>query len=175
MNNYVKEQTNISMPAVAAKSRQSCPTLWDPIDGSPPGFPVPGILQARVVEWVAFPSPMHESEKWKWSRLVVFDSLRPHGLQPTRLLRPWDSPGKSSGVGCQCLLCPSLTGMYIVHTWLWSQVHLGTNKASYCITKGKLFSLSELNRSRCKIDMMLDPHWVGVSTTWEDKLGVPSM
>ena len=39
--------------AAAAKSLQSCPTLCDPIDGSPPGFPVPGILQARVPEWVA--------------------------------------------------------------------------------------------------------------------------
>ena len=39
--------------AAAAKSLQSCPTLWDPIDGSPPGFPVPGILQARTLEWVA--------------------------------------------------------------------------------------------------------------------------
>jgi len=39
--------------AAAAKSRQSCPTLCDPIDGSPPGSPVPGILQARTVEWVA--------------------------------------------------------------------------------------------------------------------------
>ena len=37
----------------AAKSLQSCPTLWDPIDGSPPGSPVPGILQARTLEWVA--------------------------------------------------------------------------------------------------------------------------
>ena len=37
----------------AAKSLQSCPTLCDPIDGSPPGFPVPGILQARTLEWVA--------------------------------------------------------------------------------------------------------------------------
>ena len=37
----------------AAKSLQSCPTLYDPIDGSPPGFPVPGILQARTLEWVA--------------------------------------------------------------------------------------------------------------------------
>ena len=94
----------------------------DPIDGSPPGSPIPGILQARTLEWVAiafsnawkwkvkvtsahqappslgfsrqehwsglpFPSPMHESEKWKW-------------LQPTRLLRPWDFLGKSTGVGC---------------------------------------------------------------------------
>ena len=47
----------------AAKSHQSCLTLSDPADGSPPGSPVPGILQARTLEWVAFPSPMHESEK----------------------------------------------------------------------------------------------------------------
>ena len=40
----------------AAKSLQSCPTLWDPIDGSPPGSPVPGILQARTLEWTAMPS-----------------------------------------------------------------------------------------------------------------------
>ena len=39
------------------------PTLCDPIDGSPPGSPIPGILQARTLEWVAFPSPMHESQK----------------------------------------------------------------------------------------------------------------
>ena len=39
--------------AAAAKSLQSCPILCDPIDGSPPGSPVPGILQARVLEWVA--------------------------------------------------------------------------------------------------------------------------
>ena len=47
---------------------------------------------------------MYESEKWKWSRSVMFDSSQPHGLQPTRLLRPWDFPGKSTGVGCHCLL-----------------------------------------------------------------------
>ena len=45
-----------------------------------------------------------ESEKSKWSRSVVSDSLRLHGLQPTRLLRPWDSPGESTGEGCHCLL-----------------------------------------------------------------------
>ena len=50
-----------------------------------------------------FPPPMHESEKWKWSRSVVSDSSWPHGLQPTRLLCPWDFPGKSTGVGCHCL------------------------------------------------------------------------
>ena len=48
-----------------------------------------------------FPSPIHESEKWKGSRSVVSDPQRPYGLQPTRLLHPWDFPGKSTGVGCQ--------------------------------------------------------------------------
>ena len=42
--------------AAAAKSFQPCPTLCDPIDGSPPGSPIPGILQARLLEWAAVPS-----------------------------------------------------------------------------------------------------------------------
>ena len=44
---------SLTAAAAAAKSLQSCLTLCDPIDGSPPGFPVPGILQARTLEWVA--------------------------------------------------------------------------------------------------------------------------
>ena len=51
-----------SAAAAAAKSLQSCPTLCDPIDGSPPGSPVPGILQARTLEWVA----ISFSNAWKW-------------------------------------------------------------------------------------------------------------
>ena len=47
---------------------------------------------------------MHESEKSKWSRSVESDPQRPHGLQPSRLLCPRDFPGKSTGVGCHCLL-----------------------------------------------------------------------
>ena len=73
--------------------------LCDPRDSSPPGSPVPGILQARTLEWVPFPSQMHESEKWNWIRSVMSDPQRPHGLQPTRLLHPWDLPGNSIGVG----------------------------------------------------------------------------
>ena len=49
--------------ATAAKSLQSCPTLCDPTDSSQPGSPVPGILQARTLEWVAISLSMHESEK----------------------------------------------------------------------------------------------------------------
>ena len=48
--------------AAAAKSPQLCPTLCDPIDGSPPGSPIPGILQARTLEWVA----ISFSNAWKW-------------------------------------------------------------------------------------------------------------
>ena len=94
--------------AAAAKLLQSCPTLCDPIDGSPSGSPIPGIFQARTLEWVAISFSNAWKWKWKWSRSVVSDSLRPHGLQPTRLLRPWDFPGKSTGVGCHCLLQYSL-------------------------------------------------------------------
>ena len=49
----LQSQYPAAAAAAAAKSCQSCPTLCDPIDGSPPGFPVPGILQARTLEWVA--------------------------------------------------------------------------------------------------------------------------
>ena len=59
--NYFSAVTYLSMSA-AAKSLQSCLTLCDPIDGSPPGSPIPGILQARVLEWVAIAF----SNAWKW-------------------------------------------------------------------------------------------------------------
>ena len=90
--------------AAAAKSLQSYPTLWDPIDGRPPGSPSLGFSRQEHWSGVPFPYPMHESEKWKWSRSVMSDSQQPHGLQPARSLRPWDFPGKSTGVGCHCLL-----------------------------------------------------------------------
>ena len=76
--------------------------------GSPPGSSISGILQARTLEWVA----ISFSNAWKWSCLVVSNSLQPHGLQPTRLLYPWDFPGKSTGVGCHCLLWITLISTY---------------------------------------------------------------
>ena len=76
---------------------------------------------SRQEHWsgLPFPSPMHESEKGKWSRSVVSDSSRPHGLQPTRLLRPWDFPGKSTGAGCHCLLRRPPTRLRQSSFWLW--------------------------------------------------------
>ena len=90
--------------AAAAKSLQSCSTLCDPIDGRPPGSTVPGILQARTLEWV----DISFSNAWKWK--VKVKSLSRVQL----LVIPWtaayqapssmDLPGKSTGVGCHCLL-----------------------------------------------------------------------
>jgi len=83
----------------ALKSLQSCPTLCDPIDGSPPGSPSLGFSRQEHWSGLPFPSPMHESESE-----VMSDPQQPHGLQPSGLFRPWDFPGKSTGVGCHCLL-----------------------------------------------------------------------
>ena len=86
----------------AAKSLQSCPTLCDPRDCSPPGSPIPGILQARTLEWVAITF----SNAWKWKVKVKSPSCVRLLATPwtARLLHPWDFPGKSTGVGCHCLL-----------------------------------------------------------------------
>ena len=75
--------------------------LCDPTDGSPPGSPVPGILQARTLERVAisfFNACLHAKS------LQSCPTLWPHRRQPTRLSCPWDSPGKNTGVGCHFLL-----------------------------------------------------------------------
>ena len=80
---------------------QLCATPWTAAHQAPPSL---GFSRQEHWSGFPFPSPMHESEKWKWSRSVVSDSSRPHGLQPTRLLCPWDSPGKSTGVGCHSKL-----------------------------------------------------------------------
>ena len=69
----------------AAKLLQSCPTLCDPIDGSPPGSPVPGILQARTLEWVA----ISFSNAWKWKMKVK-------SLSRVRLfMTPWTAAHQS--------------------------------------------------------------------------------
>ena len=94
---------------------QSCLILCDPMD-----YTVYGILQARILEWVTFSffrvssQPRDQTQVsciaggfftiWATIASVVSDSVRPHRRQPTRLPRPWDSPGKNTGVGCHFLL-----------------------------------------------------------------------
>ena len=70
---------------------------------------------------------------------VVSDSLQPHGLQPTRLLCPWDSPGKNSGVGCHCLLQgifptqgSNLCLLHLLH-WQASSLPLAPPGSSRCV------------------------------------------
>ena len=73
--------------AAAAKLLQSCPTLCDPIDGSPPGSPVPGILQARTLEWVA----ISFSSAWEWK-------VKVKSLSHVRLLAtPWTASHLHAG------------------------------------------------------------------------------
>ena len=88
----------------------------------------PSLGFSRQEHWsgLPFPSPMHEREKWKWSRSVVSYSQWPHGLQPSRLLCPWDFPGKNTGVGCHCplrlgaLITPKL--LNLISKWSSSEV-----------------------------------------------------
>ena len=83
---YPNEEGKLNTAAAAAKSLQSCLTLCDPIDGSPPGSPVPGILQARALEWVA----ISFSNIWKWK-------VKVKSLNRVRLLAtPWTAAHQAS-------------------------------------------------------------------------------
>ena len=110
----------------------------------------PSLGFSRQEHWsgLPIPSPMHESERWKWSCLVVSDSLWPHGLQPTRLLRPWDFPGKTTGVGCHCLL----HSICLAHSnyFYWASLVL----ASFGL---QLISISLVNKNtNCFTTVMID-------------------
>ena len=96
-----------SHAAAAAKSLQSYLTLWDPIDGSPPGSSVPGILQARILEWVA----ISRSNAWKWK--VKMKSLSRVWLFAT----PWtvSLPG------------PSVHGIFQASVLEWVAIYFSNN------------------------------------------------
>ena len=128
------------LPAAAAKLLQSCLTLCDPIDGSPPGSSVPGILQARILEWVAISfsnACMHAKLLQSWPTVWRY------GQQPTRLFCPRDSLGKNTGVGFHFLLPWGTTVWRLLMVLLlthtnWSQgprnSHLGVCvKAAFCV------------------------------------------
>ena len=74
------------------------------MDCSLPGSSIHGIFQARVLEWGAIAFSANNVCCCCLVASVVSDSVRPHRRQPTGLPHPWDSPGKSTGVGCQFLL-----------------------------------------------------------------------
>ena len=110
--------------AAAAKSLQSYPTLCDPIDSSPPGSPVPGILQARTLEWVA----ISFSSAWKWK-------VKVKSLSRVRLLAtPWTAAYKAP---------PS---MGFSRQEYWSGVPLSA--LSILIKKAEFHSMASLNSTQ---------------------------
>ena len=99
---WIKILNHRGLTAAAAKLLQLCLTLCNPIDSSLPGSPVPGILQARTLEWVA----ISFSNAWKWKvkslscvRLLVTPWTAVHQAPPSMGF----SKQKSTGVGCHCL------------------------------------------------------------------------
>ena len=109
----------------AAKSLQSCPTLCDPIDGRPSGSPVPGILQARTLEWVA----ISFSNVWKWKVKVKL-------LSRVRLSDPVDCslPGSS------------IHGVFQARVLEWGVIAF-SNCHSYRVLKPCYYNSKKLNRT----------------------------
>ena len=87
----------------------SCRSFWKKAS---PGLHPPTVKGSGVPERI----------EWNNSTYIscLSNSSRPHGLQPTRLLHPWDSACKSTGVGCHCLLCFLSTSWYNLYIWDWS-------------------------------------------------------
>ena len=107
---FVKTGVSNVAAAAAAKSLQSCPTLWDPIDGSPPGSPIPGSLQARTLEWVS----ISFSNAWKWK--VNVKSLSRVWLLATPWTAAYQAPpsmGFSRQEYWNGLPLPSLSAMLV--------------------------------------------------------------
>ena len=120
----------------------------------------PSLGFSRQEHWsgLPFPSAMHEREKWKWSRSVVADSVRPHGLQPTRLLHPWDFPGKSTGVGCHWYVTRNLENHELTaHTGLWT--------CPREIWESSTFSPKAFGKQEVKVKAELSTVWLSVKDT----------
>ena len=113
--------------AAAAKSLQLCPTLCDPIEGSPPGSPVPGILQARTEEWVAISS----SNAWKWK--VKAKSLSHVGLLAT----PWTAAHQA----------PPIHGIFQARVLEWVAIAFSKKNIYFCfIDYAKAFDCVDHNK-----------------------------
>ena len=115
INTLSKFRRRLSQLDSAAKSLQSCPTVCDPIDGSPPGSAIPGILQARTLEWVAI-SFSNQLDKYSYKKTTARGFPRGSGLKtplPTNagylssILDRGRShvPRSNSAFGCNCWAC----------------------------------------------------------------------
>ena len=117
--------------AAAAKSLQSCPTLCDPIDGSPPGSSIHGILQARTLEWVAISS----SNAWKWKVKVKSPSR-------VRLL--------SDPMDCS-LPGSSIHGIFQARVLEWGAIAFSSTLASYQVKTTRANSWEAAAKGRCSL------------------------
>ena len=109
-----------------------CATPETAAHQAPPSL---GFSRQEHQSGLPFSSPMHESEKWKWSHSVVSDPQQPHGLQPTRLLRPWDFPGKSYWSGVPL---PSPFSKYSSHKFILMKNDVGSIYISNLSTIAKI-------------------------------------
>ena len=166
--------------AAAAKSLQLCLTLCDPIDGSPPGFSVPGILHARTLEWVA----ISFSNAWKWK--VKVKSLSRVQLSAT----PWTtayqappsmgfsrqeywcglplpSPERDGSYHLFLRVCPLVFGLYI-----YTQAYLKLVKEislSFWHNDSQIFAYFRIIREPVKKqnDVPLSPSWISDLVGWD--------
>ena len=110
--------------AAAGKLLQSCLTLCNPIDSNPPAPHHPprslGFSEQEHWSGLPFPSPIHQSEKWKLSCSVVSDSSQHHGLQPTRPLHPWDFLLHSCLLSCILANLFFFLGLNFLFLWMVS-------------------------------------------------------
>ena len=125
----------------AAESLQSCPTLCDPTDGSPPGTPVAGILQARTQEWVA----IFLSNAWKWK-------VKVKSLSCVRFSNPMDHslPGSS------------VHGIFQARVLEWDRegwILTNTNQAGVTVWLLPLTLFSRKNAVILQMEIYLDKHW----------------
>ena len=113
---------NVTVAAANAKSLQSCPTLCDPIDGSPPGSPVPGILQERTLEWVA----ISFSNAWNWK-------VKVKSLSHVRLLATPRTAAHQA---------PPVHGIFQARVLEWGAIAFSSNSRGVLIKASDMLNLN---------------------------------
>ena len=127
--------------AAAAKSLQSCPTLCDPTDGSPPGSPVPGIIQARILEWVAisFSNTSLQIREITSDCVKGLESFQSPSEPPQSQIywSEWFLDNILFPNQCFCLVTPSLSKIstsFLPQVYPIGKVYLDKNKSTFLST-----------------------------------------